>query len=94
MPGVPSLFWSVPATSFPTDADALSVLFSLLADPDIDHRVKFAMNHFPYTGMRVRALTDDSWYIAYTVDDTKNVRVHSMKRRADIDHIGKIIGAG
>ena len=84
MPGVPRLVWLVPATPFPTDPDVLSVLYSLLADPAVDHRVKFALNHFPYTGNGVKALKDDSWYITYTVDDARNVRVHSMKRSGDI----------
>ena len=75
-----------------SDVDALSTLYSLLANPDIDGRVKFSLEGFPY-GPGTRALIDDSWHVVYSVDDDRNVHAHTMYTQKEIDDIGHSIGA-
>ena len=89
----PELSWSVYVEEFLAScddrADAIAALFSLLANPDVDNRVKFDFDYFPYSGKR--QLIDDSWYIVYDVDDYRNVRVYTMRRRSDIDQFRRIL---
>lgn len=89
----PELSWSVHVEEFLAScddpADAIATLFSLLANPDVDNRVKFDLDYFPYSGKR--QLLDDSWYVVYDVDDDGNVRVYTMRRRSDIDRIRQLL---
>lgn len=86
----PKLSWSGLVEDFLAQYEdpigAVMTLFSLLADPEVDGHVKFDVSGFPYR-TPTRALLDDSWYVTYSVDDEGNVKVHQMKRRADVDHI-------
>ena len=86
----PKLSWSGLVEDFLAKYDdpmgAVRTLFSLLADPEVDGRVKFDVSGFPFR-TPMRALLDDSWYVTYSVDYEGNVKVHQMKRRADVDHI-------
>lgn len=61
--------------------DTWLVLFSILFDPEIDQRNKFALNSFPYISARV--LVDDSWYIVYHVEGN-DVVVSSIMLQADL----------
>ena len=60
--------------------DAMTALFSLLADPEVDGRIKRSADYYPYVAGS-RELMDDSWYIRYRVDDKGNVHVFFMKPR-------------
>ncbi len=63
----------------------MSVLFSLLADPDLDGGLKFPIG-FPYRS-GTRALKDDSWYVVYSVEEDRSVSVHAMYRREEISRM-------
>ena len=82
-PNPPSLRWSPSVVPYLDDPEAISVLFSILADPNVDGRHKFD-EVFPYRP-GTRALMDDSWYVVYSVDENGSVTVHRMFRRKQID---------
>ena len=68
--------------------DVVTTLYSLLANPEVDNRVKFSADNFPYSGAGTREFLDDSWYIAYRVSDRGDVKVSTIMRRREIDEIG------
>ena len=92
---VSELSWSGQVESFleacDDRLDAAEAMFSLLADPEIDDHIKFKHSGFPH-GDSTRALLDDSWYMVYSVDNIGNVMVYQIRRRADIDHMGRLLG--
>ncbi len=67
-------------------ADAVTVLFSLLFDPAVDDVYKRRLDHFPYR-RGTRELSDDSWYVIYSVDGAGNVMVYQMFPRNYIDQL-------
>ena len=90
---VPELLLSQSATVFLKSLsdeymDMVTTLYSLLANPDVDNRVKFSASNFPYSGAGTRELLDDTWYIAYRVSNRGDVKVSTIVRRREIDQIG------
>ena len=68
------------------DIDAITVVSSLLLDPDLDGQYKFQAGHaHPFVNMR--ELYDANWHITYEVDIESNVEVHAMMRRASSDEL-------
>ena len=90
LPTPPRLLVSPTVESHLADPDAISVLYSLLADPDVDYRLKFPLADFPYRS-GTRALLDDSWHVVYSVEEDRSVKVHLMHRREEID---RLLGSG
>ncbi len=67
-------------------ASAVTVLYSLLYDPSIDNVTKFELNYFPYHP-GTRALSDDQWWIVYSVDNAGNVFVSQMHPRSYVERL-------
>lgn len=59
-------------------------IFSLLLNPDVDHISKFDLNYFPYTGMNVRSLSDDIYFITYSLRANRDVHILTINRWADL----------
>lgn len=62
---------------------AYVVLFSLLADPEIDNRTKISLDFFPYAP-GTRGFGDGDWFIAYSASESGDVHIHSIHRRLSL----------
>ncbi len=70
------------------DIGAITAIFSLLLDPDVDGQYKFQAAH-AHPFVTLREFYDANWHITYEVDIEGNVQVFSMMRRADSDELAK-----
>ncbi len=86
---VPELRWtpSVNARLAQTGfANGITVLFSLLLDPEVDATNKFHWDMFPYR-RGTRALFTEEWVAIYSVDNSGSVMVYSLNPRANADDL-------
>ena len=62
---------------------AISVLFEILSDPEVDDIKKFDASGFPYPPGVIEFLAD-GWYVVYRVASNGDVQVSRMYRESDL----------